>query len=43
MREEKIRIALYEELAKGGYQCKILFSDHVHDLQSEIERVVRVC
>jgi epoxyqueuosine reductase len=41
MREEKMKIALYEELAKGGYQCKIIFSDHIHDLQSEIESQYR--
>ena len=38
MREEKMKIALYEELAKCGYQCKIISSNHIHDLQSEIER-----
>ena len=33
MREEKMKIALYEELAKDGYQCKIISSNHIHDLQ----------
>ena len=37
MREEKMNIALYEELTKCGYQYKIISSDHIHDLQSEIE------
>ena len=33
-----MKIALYEELAKKGYRCKIIASDHIQDLQSEIER-----
>ena len=37
MREEEMKIALYEELAKAGYQCKIINSDHIQNLQSEIE------
>ena len=41
MREEKMKIALIEELAKGGYQCKIISSNHINDLQSEIERQYR--
>ena len=41
MSEEKMKIDLYEELAKYGYQCKIISSDHIHDLQSEIERQYR--
>ncbi|MGD1973261.1 MAG: hypothetical protein PVH85_19575 [Desulfobacterales bacterium] len=37
MNEEKLKSALFEELAKCGYQCKIIASDHINDLQSEIE------
>lgn len=37
MSEDKLKSALYEELAKCGYQCKIIASDHINDLQSEIE------
>lgn len=41
MSEEKIKIDLYEELAKYGYQCKIISSDPINDLQSEIESQYR--
>ena len=41
MRAEKTEIALGEELAKSGYQYKIISSSHIHDLQSEIERQYR--
>ena len=37
MRQEKMKIAIYEDMAKSGYQCKIISSDHIKDLQSEIE------
>ncbi len=30
-------VTLSGELAKRGYQCKIISSDHIHDLQAEIE------
>ena len=41
MRQEKMKIALYEEMAKSGYQCKIIPSNHIQDLQSEIESQYR--
>ena len=34
-------VTLVEELAKKGYQCKIVSSDHIHDLQVEIESQYR--
>jgi hypothetical protein len=37
MNEERIKIALDEEMAKCGYQCKIMAGNHIYDLQSEIE------
>jgi epoxyqueuosine reductase len=41
MKDEKMKITLYDELAKDGYQCKMISSDHIHDLQSEIESQYR--
>ena len=36
--QQKINaVKLVQELAKEGYQCKIVSSDHIHDLQAEIE------
>ena len=37
MREDTLKSTLFEELAECGYQCKIIASDHINDLQSEIE------
>jgi len=37
MRSKNITLALSEELASQGYKSKILSSDHIHDLQKEIE------
>ncbi len=37
MQLQKNAVALSEELAKMGYQCKIISSEHIHDLQLEIE------
>ncbi len=34
-------VTLSEELAKLGYQCKIISSKHIHDLQVEIESQYR--
>ena len=41
MKEEEMKIDLYEEMAKAGYQCKIISSNHIQDLLSEIERQYR--
>lgn len=41
MRPENIAITLSEKLVKRGYQSKILSSDHIHDLQAEIESQYR--
>ena len=37
MSEDTLKITLFEKLAKSVYQCKIISSDHIKDLQSEIE------
>jgi len=37
MRSKNITLALSEELASQGYKSKILSSDHIHELQKEIE------
>ena len=34
-------VTLSEELAIMGYQCKIISSEHIHDLQLEIESQYR--
>ena len=40
--QQQIRaVSLSEELAKKGYQCKIISSEHIHDLQVEIENQYR--
>jgi epoxyqueuosine reductase len=41
MLRQKKAVSLAEELAKKGYRCKIISSDHVHDLQAEIESQYR--
>jgi len=41
MQRQKNAVPLIEELAKKGYQCKIVSSDHIHDLQVEIESQYR--
>jgi epoxyqueuosine reductase len=41
MREDTLKSTLFEELAECGYQCKIIASDHINDLQSEIENQYR--
>jgi epoxyqueuosine reductase len=41
MRTENITIQMPEELAQRGYQCKIISSDRIHDLETEIENQYR--
>ena len=41
MSEDALKSTLFEELAKCGYQCKIIASDHINDLQSDIENQYR--
>ena len=41
MRSQNIAAALPKELANQGYRCKIISSDHIHDVQAEIESQYR--
>jgi len=41
MGSENITMVLNEKLAKRGYQVKIISSDHIHDLQTQIENQYR--
>jgi epoxyqueuosine reductase len=41
MKLQNSTVMLSEELAQKGYQSKILSSDHIHDLQAEIENQYR--
>jgi epoxyqueuosine reductase len=41
MQVQNKAVTLSEDLAKSGYQCKIISSGHIHDLQEEIESQYR--